>query len=113
MPFNGQGAAQAIEDANTLDVLFANLHDVADVKKLFRVFDQVRRARTQEVVDIAREFGLLFHYALPGFDDNVEKMKEFFSKASSFTNDLDIQEQNQQAIKLFRDIELEKNRYIY
>ena len=101
MPFSGNGAAQAIEDDAVLNSLFARLTDPAHIPLLFEAFDQVRRPRAQKVVDISRAFGLMYAYKLPGVGDDVTKMKEYMRKAASFTNDADLQGQNEEAVRIF------------
>ena len=88
LPFAGNGAAQALEDAAVLDCLFGALassgcirdlgddDDDDDSNALARVgeaiedallaFDHVRRPRSQAVVDLARKFGRIYAYAEDG-----------------------------------------------
>lgn len=45
LPFSGQGANQAIEDAGALGYLFDGVHSAAEVPTLISLFEKVRRLR--------------------------------------------------------------------
>lgn len=120
-PFAGQGAAQSIEDAAVLVALFeqlapsspapaipppfdtiasASLH----IPHMLQAYDDLRRPRSQKVVEIARDFGRLYGFALEGFGDDPVKMKGFFGKMAAFTNNADLVGQNEGAVKLFWEL---------
>ncbi|KAF2224814.1 hypothetical protein BDZ85DRAFT_294676 [Elsinoe ampelina] len=137
LPFAGQGAAQALEDAAVLTALFKDLAPPSAstppspsrrssasssssspsfssdddplssrspgrlIPHLFAAYDHVRRPRSQKVVDIARDFGRLYGFALPGYRDDPEKMRGFFGRMARFTNDADIEGQNSMAVERF------------
>lgn len=103
MPFAGNGAAQALEDAAVLNALFAHVTSASQVDKAFAAYDAVRRPRSQKVVEIARDFGRLYGYAIPEYGDDPVKMKGFFGKSAAFTNNADLQKQNDDAVKIFED----------
>jgi len=114
MPFAGNGAAQAIEDAAVLNALFAELSashlplrkDL--VPELLQAYDEVRRPRSQTVVEIARDFGRLYGFAIPEYGDDPVKMKSFFGKSAAFTNNADLAVQNAQAVDVFRRMVADK-----
>ena len=99
----GNGAAQAIEDAAVLTALFSRLTSVSQVEKALAAYDTVRRPRSQKVVEMACDFGRLYDFALPGVEDDPLKMKQFMGKAAAFTNNADLNKQNEDAIKLFEE----------
>ncbi|KAK3675834.1 hypothetical protein LTR78_004475 [Recurvomyces mirabilis] len=101
MPFAGNGAAQALEDAAVLDCLFGKLESVEQLEALFSAYDTVRRPRSQAVVDLARKFGRVYAYAEEGMHEDPVKMKQFFGGAAAFTNNADLQKQNDDAVELF------------
>lgn len=103
MPFAGNGGAQAIEDAAVLTALFARLSSLSEVEKALAAYDAIRRPRSQKVVEMARDFGRLYDFALPGIDDDPVKMKQFMGKSAAFTNNADLGKQNEDAIKLFEE----------
>ena len=49
VPYQGQGANQALEDVEGLDVLFADVSDRDSVPGLLQVWDRVRRPRASEI----------------------------------------------------------------
>ena len=60
MPFSGNGAAQALEDAAVLDHLFSRLTSPSQIEAMFSAYDAVRRPRSQAVVELARKFGRMY-----------------------------------------------------
>jgi len=108
MPFAGNGAAQAIEDGAVLNVLFQNLTSASDIPQVLEAYDTIRRPRSQKVVEIARDFGRLYGFAIPEYGDDPVKMKAFFGKNAAFTNNADLPGQNEDAVKLFRELVAKK-----
>jgi len=102
MPFVGQGAAQAIEDAAVLTAIFRRLESTSQMEKALKAYDQVRRPRAQAVVTMGCDFGRLYDFALPGVEDDPVKMKQFMGKAAAFTNNADLAKQNQDALDAFK-----------
>ena len=75
LPFAGNGAAQALEDAAVLDCLLGAVVDRGQggrrrqrkaIEDALAAYDYVRRPRSQAVVDIARKFGRIYAYAEDG-----------------------------------------------
>lgn len=102
MPFAGNGAAQALEDSAVLDHLFSEIREVSQIPAAFQAFDTVRRPRSQHVVDLARQFGRVYAYAEDGMHEDPARMKQFFAGAAAFTNNADLQRQNDDAMDLFK-----------
>ncbi|KAK4447811.1 hypothetical protein QBC34DRAFT_466821 [Podospora aff. communis PSN243] len=101
LPFAGNGAAQALEDAAVLDALFARVKMVAQIEAALTAYDATRRPRSQAVVDLARKFGRVYAYSEAKMHESPEKMREFFAGAAKFTNNADLKKQNDEAIKLY------------
>ncbi|KAH6652673.1 hypothetical protein BKA67DRAFT_519809 [Truncatella angustata] len=101
LPFAGNGAAQALEDAAVLVALFARLRGPRHVGCALRAYDVVRRERSQRVVDLARKFGRAYAYAEDGMHESPQRMKGFFAEMSRFTNEFDVEKQNRDAVELF------------
>jgi salicylate hydroxylase len=102
MPFAGNGAAQALEDSAVLDHLFSEIREVSQIPAAFQAFDTVRRPRSQHVVDLARQFGRVYAYAEDGMHEDPARMKQFFAGAAAFTNNADLQRQNDDAMDLYK-----------
>lgn len=49
LPFGGQGANQAIEDAGAISILFQNLHDAKDLPGRLELFEKIRTKRASRV----------------------------------------------------------------
>ncbi|KIW35666.1 uncharacterized protein PV07_02351 [Cladophialophora immunda] len=104
-PFIGNGAAQAIEDGAVLHALFAHVKDKSEIPVVFAAFDEVRRPRASRVVEMARKAGLMYTYDFGGFwedSEGIEALQDRWKKIASFTNDVDLETQNQMAISVFQ-----------
>ncbi|KAG2233369.1 hypothetical protein INT48_000372 [Thamnidium elegans] len=47
LPCLAQGAAQAIEDSATLGILLSNINSLEDIPSILRIYERIRRPRTQ------------------------------------------------------------------
>ncbi|OTB07684.1 hypothetical protein M426DRAFT_53190 [Hypoxylon sp. CI-4A] len=99
LPFAGNGAAQALEDAAVLDSLFDHVAKPEDVERALVAYDRVRRPRSQKMVELARQFGRIYAYADEGrFYENPEMMRRFFQSMAEWTNAFDVARQNESAV---------------
>ncbi|KAF6228837.1 hypothetical protein HO133_006948 [Letharia lupina] len=103
-PFQGQGAGQAIEDACVLSALFTKVVTPKDVPTALAAYDQIRRPRSQRVVQTSRETGHMLSMQLPGVGDDVEKMKQYLDTSMHWIWDRDLVAQNEDAVKLFEKL---------
>ncbi|KAI0378618.1 FAD/NAD(P)-binding domain-containing protein [Hypomontagnella monticulosa] len=101
LPFAGNGAAQALEDAAVLDYLFGFVEQPEQIERALQAFDEVRRPRSQAVVDLARKFGRVYAYAEDGMHEDPTRMKIFFAEMAAFTNEFNVKGQNELALKMF------------
>ncbi|KAK0724983.1 hypothetical protein B0H67DRAFT_482389 [Lasiosphaeris hirsuta] len=101
LPFAGNGAAQALEDAAVLDHLFGRVRQPWQIEAALMAYDHVRRPRSHAVVDLARAFGRVYAYAEDGMHEDPEKMKSFFAAAAVFTNEADLEKQNDDAMEMY------------
>ncbi|KAI0134594.1 hypothetical protein BJ170DRAFT_206775 [Xylariales sp. AK1849] len=104
LPFAGNGAAQALEDASTLNAVFSRVTRPGQIMPALQAFDVVRRPRSQAVVDMARKFGRVYAYAEDGMHEDPERMKRFFGEMAAFTNQFDVKGQNAEAVELFEQL---------
>jgi salicylate hydroxylase len=91
-----------LEDSAVLDHLFSEIREVSQIPAAFQAFDTVRRPRSQRVVDLARQFGRVYAYAEDGMHEDPARMKQFFAGAAAFTNNADLQRQNDDAMDLYK-----------
>lgn len=54
LPFGGQGANSAMEDAGALGHLFQSIHDPAAIEERLRLFELVRKDRVSRVQLLSR-----------------------------------------------------------
>ncbi|KAI8947937.1 hypothetical protein F4801DRAFT_486781 [Xylaria longipes] len=101
LPFAGNGAAQALEDAAVLNILFANVKEPEEVVPALQAFCGVRRPRSQAIVDLSRKFGRIYAFAEDGMHEDPDRMKKFFTLTAAMTNHFDVKRQNDEAVKLF------------
>ncbi|KAM7212152.1 hypothetical protein V8F06_012477 [Rhypophila decipiens] len=107
LPFAGNGAAQALEDAAVLDHLFGRVTQVDQIQAALLAYETVRIKRSQEVGDMARRFGRVYAHCgdddkkMPPLVQDPKRLRRFFAEASAFTNDFDLVKQNQDAVEEF------------
>lgn len=58
-PWQGSGAGMAIEDSLILSTLLGRATTVAEASLALKAYDQVRRPRTQQVVESSRGTGMM------------------------------------------------------
>ncbi|KAI0967434.1 hypothetical protein F4678DRAFT_465370 [Xylaria arbuscula] len=104
LPFAGNGAAQALEDAAVLSCLFEHVQEPGEIPAALQAFCRARRPRSQAVVDLARKFGRVYVFAEDGMHEDPARMKAFFAQMAAFTNDFDVKGQNDEAVRLFRQL---------
>lgn len=56
-PWQGSGASTSIEDALILETLLGKVSHPAQISAAFKAYDEVRRPRTQRIVESSREVG--------------------------------------------------------
>jgi salicylate hydroxylase len=102
MPFNGQGAAQSIEDATLLTALFEHVTELeTQVEKALAVYDELRRPRSQKVAELSRQFGRMYAFAEEGVGDDLGKMRAVLGAGAKYTNDVDLEGLNKEAVRRF------------
>ncbi|KAI1438837.1 FAD/NAD(P)-binding domain-containing protein [Xylaria sp. CBS 124048] len=104
LPFAGNGAAQALEDAAVLNALFEHVFHRSSVEYALAAFSIVRRPRSQAVVEVAREFGRLYAFALDGVHEDPVRMRGFLQSMGAFMNDFDVAGQTEEALEIFWDL---------
>lgn len=105
--FAGNGAAQALEDVAVLKVLFLELSSPDRLPAMLEAYDQIRRPRSQKVVQISRQFGrinLMLDQPDHISTENIAQIRKIYAEGASYTNDVDIEAQNLEALKAFEGI---------
>jgi salicylate hydroxylase len=104
IPFAGNGACQAFEDASTMLALFKEVKNVSQIPKAFEAFDAIRRPRSQQVVELSQMFGRLYAFMEEGVGDDLDKIRKKMGESAAIMSDADLQEQNEEAVRYFRGL---------
>ena len=104
-PHQGAGAGQAIEDAHVLAELLGDprIQSTSDVAAAFRAYDEIRRERSQRVVESSKECGFLLCLRLNGVGDDEVKLAETYQQRLQWLWDLDVQDQAKRAREKMED----------
>ncbi|KAJ7479889.1 hypothetical protein FB451DRAFT_1086455 [Mycena latifolia] len=71
LPYGGQGAAMAIEDAAVLAQLLSNLTTHTQIPRILDAYMEIRKPRCIRIGEISRQNGIMFH--LPDGPEQVER----------------------------------------
>jgi len=88
----GAGAGMAVEDAFILSELLSDIRVISkdDISMVLSVYDLVRRPRTQRQVTHSRQNGQLYSLSLPGYKDDISKVKEVLAARQRWIWDIDL-----------------------
>jgi salicylate hydroxylase len=101
-PWQGSGASMAIEDAMVLETLLGAVKDVGQIDAAFRVYDQMRRDRTQGVVHSSFGTAQILCGVGEGTGLDPEKIREGLLKRWGPIYKLDMGEHKKEALEKFR-----------
>ncbi|KAK1776205.1 hypothetical protein QBC45DRAFT_221721 [Copromyces sp. CBS 386.78] len=108
LPFAGNGAAQALEDAAVLTHLLRKICTADQAKAALWAYENVRKERSQKAVEIAREYGRVYSFSPVQHDgkwvklhEKPEVMMAWFRKQAAFTNEFDVKLQNVRTERMF------------
>ncbi|KAG8163608.1 hypothetical protein KVR01_006905 [Diaporthe batatas] len=103
-PWQGSGAGMAIEDSLILSTLLGHAETVAQALLALRVYDQVRRPRTQQVVESSRGTGMM----RTGLDNevglDVMKFRQRLLSRWDFIIDFDSKQHCTDALAIMNDL---------
>ncbi|PSR77826.1 mannitol 1-phosphate dehydrogenase [Coniella lustricola] len=103
-PHKGSGAGMAIEDSYILGHLIAEAFKLAPsadkaIPAAFRMFDEVRRPRTQRLVEDSCETGTVYQMEHPVFGDDKEKLRETLETRMAWVWEHDVVEELADAVE--------------
>lgn len=78
-PHCGAGAGMAIEDAYVLSTVLGRAGIDGDMEAAFQAYDEVRRKRTQKLVEESRKQSLIYGFELPETGDDKAKIGDALS----------------------------------
>lgn len=102
-PHAGNGAAQAIEDAAVLTGIFSSVTSSKQIRPALQAFDEIRRPRSQKVIEITRRFGRL--YSQDPHEINLDDMRAQMKEGGMYTNGVDMDAQVASAVSLFHKLQ--------
>lgn len=101
-PWQGAGAGQAIEDAMILDTLLGEIRHPSQLPAAFKAYDQVRRSRTQRIVESSYGTGLILSGRGEGTGLDIEKIRKVLPERWTFIYSFDPAEHKEEALAAFR-----------
>ncbi|KAJ9496136.1 hypothetical protein H2202_008382 [Exophiala xenobiotica] len=96
---SGAGAGMAVEDAFILSELLSDrrISSIDGIPAALVAYDNVRRPRTQKLVQYSRESGMLFQMRHPGIEDDIGKIKEELKTRQRWIWDIDLDQHLEEA----------------
>ncbi|GAB1318036.1 Putative FAD NAD-binding domain-containing protein [Madurella fahalii] len=108
LPFAGNGAGQALEDAAVLDRLLGEVREDGDIALALEAYNTARLMRTQRVVELARMFGRVYAFAQEGIGADPDKIAEFLTDAGEYMNDYDVRGMAGHAVEMLSLLKRER-----
>jgi salicylate hydroxylase len=100
-PWQGSGAGQSIEDAMILDVLIKEVKEPHQLGRAFKVYDEVRRPRSQRVVASSKITGLISCGSQPDVGFDPDKIRNTLAPRWDFIKCLDVKDHKRAALSAF------------
>lgn len=97
-PWQGSGAAQAIEDAMVLRTLLASIKAPQQLDDALHAYDEVRRPRNQRIVESSRDTEMIMTGRGAGIGVDAGKMREALMERWGFIHDFDIKMHKEDAL---------------
>ena len=104
-PWQGSGAAQAIEDAMILRTLLASIKTPKQLDGALQAYDEVRRPRTQRIVESSRLSGQIMTGLGDGIGVDAGRMREALAERWDFIHDFDVKKHKEDALAVLKRIE--------
>lgn len=89
-PWQGSGAALAMEDAVVLAAVLAQVEKAAEVAAAFQGYSQTRMERTQRVIDSSKKTGRIMCLQDEARDKTPEEILQILMPRWDFIRDVDI-----------------------
>ena len=102
-PWQGSGAAMALEDAVVLGALFAQIRSPDQITGVLQAYDAIRRPRTQRVAASSRLTGRILSGLVDGVGTDPDKMRAALTDRWDFIYDFDLDKHVVEALNLFQE----------
>ncbi|KAI0881075.1 salicylate hydroxylase [Annulohypoxylon maeteangense] len=106
-PWQGSGGGMSIEDSMILSTLLGRAKSPVEALTALKVYDQVRRPRTQQVVESSRVTGTMLTGVNEETGLDIKKFKSFMSRWD-FIIDIDMEKHRDEALQMM-EAELRKS----
>ena len=70
------------------------------MERAFKVYDELRRPRTQKAAKLSRQFRRMYAFTEEGIGDDLNKMRAILGARAKLTSD-DLEAMNQEAVRKF------------
>ena len=100
-PHQGAGAGACIEDSLFMIELLKETEKKEDIERAFKAFDEIRRPRTQKIVQTSEEAGRLYEFELEG--DDLDKIEKNQTQRQRWIWDIDLDEELAKAKKIYHN----------
>ena len=102
-PWQGSGAATALEDAAILGALFELIRSPDEVEQVLKTYDVVCRPRSQRIAESSRQTGRILSGIADGIGLDPAKMHDALADRWSFIHDFDLDGHVESAKASFKD----------
>lgn len=99
-PWQGSGAATALEDAVILSTLLGEIRSPSELESALRVYDAIRRPRSQRIAASSRATGRILSGIAEGIGLDPVKMHDALENRWAFIHDFDINEHVKSALAM-------------
>ncbi|KAK8017369.1 hypothetical protein PG993_013695 [Apiospora rasikravindrae] len=99
-PWQGSGAGMSIEDSLILSTLLGNANTPVQACKGLRIYDKLRRARTQQVVESSRGTGVILTGKGEDTGLELEKLRKNTMPRWDFIIDFDVKKHRDEAVEM-------------
>jgi salicylate hydroxylase len=89
-PWQGSGAATALEDAVILGALFEQIRSPDEVEQVLKTYDAIRRPRSQRIAESSRQTGRILTGIAEDIGLNPVKMHDALKDRWRFIHDFDL-----------------------
>ncbi|KAF2228799.1 FAD/NAD(P)-binding domain-containing protein [Viridothelium virens] len=101
-PWQGSGAAMALEDAVVLGALFAQIHSRSQIAGAFRAYDAIRRPRTQHIAASSRLTGRIMTGLVEEIGTDPEKLHAALKDRWDYIYDFDLGKHVDEAVSMLQ-----------
>ena len=102
-PFQAQGAEQAIEDALVISTVLSKVTTLEQIPKALMAYNQVRRPRSQRIVETSRDAGKLVSMMTEGVGEDLDKIREQLKTRMNWIWKRNMNSQTKEAVELFEE----------